>query len=62
MLGPHPPPGTLIQRFAGYDIYELSHVCAWGDSDREFGIEGLSEAVEHAKAGYGAASFEPRYS
>ena len=40
---------------------ELSHVWAWCDLDREFGIQGLGEAVEHAKAGYGAASFEPSY-
>jgi hypothetical protein len=29
--------------------------------DSEFGIEGLGEAIEHAKPGYGAASFEPSY-
>jgi hypothetical protein len=40
---------------------ELSHVCAWSDLDCEFGVEGLSETVEDAKAGYGAASFEPSY-
>jgi hypothetical protein len=40
---------------------ELVHVCTRGDLDSEFGIQSLGEAVKHAKAGDGAASFESSY-
>ena len=36
-------------------------MCARCDLDCQFGVEGLSETVEDAKAGYGAASLEPSY-
>ena len=40
---------------------ELGHVCTRGDLHREFGVQSLGEAVKHAKAGDGAASFESSY-
>lgn len=55
-----------IKAFAGEPVRagpgsELSHVCACGDLDGEFGIEGLGETVKHPKTRYGAASFKPSY-